>query len=403
VRASRLLLITGSEYWRRMRRRGYVVASFLLPLLLGAGIVVAVHLGTRQRGATRPVGITDLAGLIVQMRQLPEDGAIRFVAVDGDGAARKAVLAGEVAAAFVISTDYRATRAVTSYSVGTLPREVRDAFERFVRWNLTQGLSPEAATRATDGISLVSRSLDGRRELSESTWPNAVIPFVGAILFFVTVISNAQSALQSIVDEKESRTVEILFTSVSPKELMAGKVLAIFLIGMTQLAVWMVALTVGLVVAKGQVPELRTFRLDWTFVLVVSAAFLPAYALITGLLAGIGALSSETREGQQLTVLVTLPTFAPTWFTALLMSSPNGPGSVALTMFPLTAPLTISIRWAFATIPTWQLVLSISLLVLSAAGAIYFASRMFETGMLRYGRRLSWAEVRSALGARRQR
>ncbi|MHB0875569.1 MAG: ABC transporter permease [Anaerolineae bacterium] len=392
-----LRIVTGSEYRRRMGRVGFLVGAFALPLVVLVGIVLAGYLAVSSSESAKPFGVVDEAALLTNPRQLPEAEAPQFVPYPDEQAARAAVMAGEVGAAFVIAPDYATSRQVTSLSEGTLGGGLRSTFLRWLRWNLAAGLPDDIAARATDGVDLVTRSLDGRREFSERTWPNVVIPFVAAILFFIIVIGNASDALRAVVDEKESRTMEILVTSVSPNELMAGKILAIFLVGVTQLLVWSVVLGVAIVVAKQRIPELSAFQLDWSFVAIVALAFLPAYVLIAGLLAAAGAISSELREGQQLSTFVTLPTFVPAWFTALFIANPNSPLAVALTLFPLTAPLSLSIRWSFATIPTWQLVLSIGILMASAVGSIYAAARLFRAGMLRYGQRLTWSEVRRAL------
>lgn len=401
MRLATLRLVTLSEYTRRMRQRGFIVASLLLPLVIIAGVAVAGFMGTRAESVTAPIAYVDHAGVVVPEQAALMDDGVDFVAFADEESAIAAVRAGEASAAFVVAPDYHATRRVTSYSSGDLPRQARESFRRFLRLSLAADVPAEAARRAADGASLSVRSLDGTREFSERTWPNVLIPFLAAVLFFMTVVGNAANALQAVVDEKESRTMELVVTSISPDELMGGKILGLFGIGMTQLAAWALVAAAGIVVARQRIPELSGFQLDWRFMALLVAAFVPAYLLISGLLAAFGAMSSELREGQQLATLVTLPTFIPAWFTMAIISNPNGPLPVALTLFPLTAPLTLSIRWAFAGIPAWQVGLSLGLLYGSAAGAIFLAARLFRAGMLRYGRRLSWAEVRAAITRRR--
>lgn len=390
-------VVAFSEYGRRMRQRGFVLGSLLVPLLVVVAIAIAGFLSASAESVGKPLGVVDLAGVLSDPQPLPEAGAPEFVLYHDAEAARRAVDDGVLDAAFVIAPNYSTTREVTSYSPGDLPRQARDGFRAWLRWNLAQPLPEGQRERASKGVDLVVRSLDGRREFSESSWPNVVIPFLAAILFFMIVISSSGNALSAVVDEKETRTMEIIVTSISPNEIMAGKIAAIFAIGLTQMLAWAVVVAVGLVVARQHFEELSAFRLDWSYVVLIAATFLPAYVLIASLLAAIGSIASETREGSQLSVLVTLPTFVPAWFTPLIISNPNGLASVALTMFPLTAPLTLSIRWAFTSIPVWQLLLSLGLLLASAVGSVFLAARVFRAGMLRYGQRLSWDEVRRAI------
>jgi len=393
-------LIVVHEYSWRMRQRSFLVSSLALPLIVLAAIVVAIFVTTSAEKVTLPLGYVDASGVLERARQTPGDGEPRFVSLTDEAAARKAVLAGDVAAAFVIPPDYRASRAVAAYSRGDLPRQAREGFTRFLRWNLTSGLPADVAERASEGVDLAVRSLDGKREFSDATWPNTFIPLLAAILFFVTIVGNASNAMRAVIDEKESRTMELVVTSASPNEIMGGKILAILAIGMTQLAIWAAVVAIAILVAKGSIAELATFRPDPSFLVLVVLAFLPAYVLVTSLLAAAGAMASELRESQQLATMITLPTFVPTWFTPMIISSPNGALAVALSLFPLTAPLTLSIRWGFATVPAWQLAASLLLLWASAAGSVYFAARVFRAGMLRYGKRLSWQEVRQAVAGR---
>jgi len=266
-----------------------------------------------------------------------------------------------------------------------------------MRWNLAAGLPEDLRARASDEMDLVARSLDGTREMSESTWPNVVIPFIAAMLFFITVIGSASDAVRAVVDEKESRTMEILVTSISPNELMGGKILALFAVGMTQMAAWGVAAAVALIVAKMNIPELSHFQMNWSFLILVLAMFLPAYMITAGLLAAAGAATTELREAQQLATFVTLPSMLPAILSFVILTNPNGLASTIMTLFPLTAPLTVSMRWAFTSIPIWQLVASFVILVASAVGSILLAARVFQAGMLRFGQRLSWQEIRQAV------
>jgi len=120
---------------------------------------------------------------------------------------------------------------------------------------------------------------------------------------------------------------------------------------------------------------------------------LPAFVMICALMAAVGATVTEASEGQQVMGIFTLPLYLPYMLISVLMQNPNSPLAVGLSLFPLTAPLTISIRAGFSVVPAWQMALSVVILVASAAGALWFAGRAFRLGMLRYGQRLRWKEV----------
>ncbi len=386
-----------SEFLRRVKQRGYLLSALLMPLLIIIVVVVAGFLGASAETVTKPIAVVDQAGVLANAEPLPDPDEIQFVAYPDEAAAIAAVDDGTVAAAFVLPPDYATTRKVTAYSPGDLQRGAQDGFRHYMRWNLAAGLSEELRERASGEMDLVARSLDGTREVSDKNWPNVVIPFIAAMLFFITVMASASDAVRAVVDEKETRTMEILVTSISPNELMGGKILALFGLGMTQLAAWGVAAAVALIVARMNIPELRDFQMNWSFLVLVLTMFLPAYMLIAGLLAAVGAASTEFREGQQLAALVTLPSMLPAMLSFVILMNPNGLASVIMTLFPLTAPLTVSIRWALTPIPIWQVIASFAILAASAIGSIYLSARVFQAGMLRFGQRLSLREIRQAV------
>jgi ABC-2 type transport system permease protein len=119
----------------------------------------------------------------------------------------------------------------------------------------------------------------------------------------------------------------------------------------------------------------------------------PAFVLVSAMMAAIGATVSEAREGQQMVGMISLPIWVPYMLTTLLMSNPNSPLAVGMSLFPLTAPLTMLMRDGLTILPAWQIALSSAILVLTAVATIWLAGRAFRIGMLRYGKRLKLREI----------
>ena len=120
---------------------------------------------------------------------------------------------------------------------------------------------------------------------------------------------------------------------------------------------------------------------------------LPTYILVAALMTAVGSTVTQASEGQQVTGMFILPIMVPYWFVGPIMLNPNGPLAIALSFFPLTAPVTLTLRAAATTIPFWQIALNAGLLILAAAGAMRLSSHAFQLGMLRYGQRLNWREI----------
>ena len=199
--------------------------------------------------------------------------------------------------------------------------------------------------------------------------------------------------LQAVVEEKENRTMEIILTSSSPTQIMTGKVIGNMSVGLTQLLIWILFGLIGFIFLQSNIPEISNTQFDWSFFFLMVATFLPAFVMISALMATLGATATETKEAQQIAGLFSLPIAIPFWFVAVFIESPNSPLAIIFSIFPFTAPISLPLRAAFTNIPIWQTISSVGLLVLFAIGAIWLAGRAFRLGMLRYGKKLSLKEL----------
>jgi ABC-2 type transport system permease protein len=174
---------------------------------------------------------------------------------------------------------------------------------------------------------------------------------------------------------------------------MSGKIVGIIGIGLTQLLVWAGAAALLILLGRRWLPWLEAIRLDPAYLGLVGLIMIPSFIMVAALMAAAGATVTDERESQQMSGLFTLPVVAPFWFTYLLMSNPNGPLALALSYFPLTAPVALTMRAGFTYIPPWQLGFNLFILFLFALGSLWLAGRAFHLGLLRYGQRVSWREL----------
>jgi ABC-2 type transport system permease protein len=207
-------------------------------------------------------------------------------------------------------------------------------------------------------------------------------------------MSSAGYLLQAVTDEKENRTVEIMFTSLSPEQLIGGKAAGLIAVALSQILVWVVAVVVGLVVGAQFLEPLQTVRVPWTFLLVMILYFLPAYVLMAGLMTAIGSMVTEMQQGQQIAGVLNMLFILPFFFVSVVFFNPDSPILIALTLFPTTAFITVAFRWGMTVMPAWQLIASWVLLVGTAGLSVWASARLFRVGMLRYGQRI---DLRAAL------
>ncbi|MDP3449745.1 MAG: ABC transporter permease, partial [Anaerolineaceae bacterium] len=269
-----------------------------------------------------------------------------------------------------------------------------DDFGDFVSYNLVKGMPEPIIERLTDGSSITVRSLDGSREMGADNWMVILLPMLAGILFIIAVNISGGYLMQAVVEEKENRTMEILVTSVSPTQLMAGKVVGDLLVGLTQLVVWILFLIIGLKVAPLFITDMGSMpAIDGKYILLIAGTMLPAFVMIAAAMGAIGATATESQEAQQMAGFFTLPIVVPFWFVSQIMFNPNGALSVGLSMFPLTAPISLPLRAGFTNIPWWQTSITITVLVILAIFSLWLSGKIFRIGMLRYGKKVSLKEA----------
>jgi ABC-2 type transport system permease protein len=199
--------------------------------------------------------------------------------------------------------------------------------------------------------------------------------------------------LQAVVEEKENRTMEILITSVTPRQLMTGKIIGNIGVGLTQLVVWLIFAWIGLNIAGQFFPVVQDISISTDYIAVLMLVFLPSFVMVAAIMAAIGATMTEAKEAQQISSLFSLPMMIPYYLSSTIMMNPNGTLAIFLSYFPITAPITLIMRMGFTVVPAWQIAINIAILVLFAILAIWFAGKAFRMGMLRYGKKLSFKDV----------
>lgn len=395
----KFLRVIAHEYFRHVWRKKFLLALLSMPLVIlmsvGAGMVLV-----KMETDTSPVGYVDLAGMV--RKPLPRDwlaeldDPVPMRSFQAEAEAKSALENEEIQGYYVIPQNYLQTSQVEEVYLDSTPADnARDHFRALLRFNILADQPPQIAARVMDGTHIVVRSPDGERVVSSETWLSIVLPLALGIMFFVVVMSSSGYLMQAVVDEKENRTMEVLVTSVSPTQLIGGKIIGIIGVGLTQLFVWIAFGVLGAVIAGANFPKFQEqfASVSLESLVLMGLVLFPSYIMLSGLMAAMGAMVTDTREAQQMSGLLILPIWAPYYLLVPLMKNPNGPLALALSFFPLTAPMTLTFRVSFTIIPTGQLVLNFLILFLSAAGAIWLAGKIFRMGMLRYGKRLRWREI----------
>lgn len=396
---SKFWLVAQYEYKRLVLRRSFIFALLSVPIMI-ALFVGIVYLAISLENDYTPVGYVDHSGLLADPVTVAADDSEKTVPIlsfPSEAEARAALEAGDVQAYYVLPADYVETNQAELVYVNSPNDNATQAFWDFMQMNWLANQPPDVARRAAtmSDSDVISRTPDGSREFKGEPTLGQLLPILSALGFIMLLSFSAGYLVQVVAEEKENRTMEIVVSSVSPGQLIGGKVLGIMGVTLTQVVVWTAFVALAALVG-GKVLDvafLQDAGVNLRTLLMLLAVFIPAYVMYAALMAAMGATVAEAQEAQQVTGMFILPTVVPMWLTVMLMENPNNPLAVGLTLFPMTSPATIAIRATFGQVPLWQAVAAFALLVLSALGAVWLAGRAFRLGMLRYGKRVSLREL----------
>jgi len=397
---NKTLLIFRHEFRRTIKRKGFIIMTLIVPVLalLAIGVFQLVSaIIEPSEVETTIIGYVDEAG---GFDQYTTQGNIELARYDTQDDATKALINDDVSEYFVIPQDYISTGVIDRYTLERqleTPQAIATAIKNFTTSNILAGkVSPETVYRIEAPLNLLTTRLTETGEVAteQGGWGNVIIPGLFSFLLAFSIIFSAGYMLSGLVDEKENRLIEVLLSSVSARQLITGKVLGLGAAGLIQVAVWLVSLPLLLNLASSTFGGFfSAIQLPANFIFLGLIYFILGYLLFVVVAAGIGAISTNTQEGQQLITVLTVPVFIPFWFGSLLFLFPNNPIWVVLTIFPITAPVTTMLRLGVSGVPAWQLAVSIVVLALSIVGFLFVAIRVFRAYLLMYGKRPSWGEI----------
>jgi ABC-2 type transport system permease protein len=393
---TKILRVAWHEYRRHVFNKRFLMGLLSVPLMVVV-IVGLVFLIISMENNTTPLGYVDHSGLLTDPLPAPvtepPDKPVPMLPFTDEAAARSALEAGQIQGYYVIPADYLSSGKVELVHLEAVKIVARQQFYDFLTVNLLRNTEPAVAARLLEGGEVTIVSADGSRSASTKDWFNVLLPMLAGLLFMIIMFTTGGYLMQAVVEEKENRTMEVIVTSVSPNQFMAGKIVGDIAIGLTQIMFWGLFIVLTVLVGRNYADFLRGIQVSPQAILLLVVVMFPSFVMVAALMAAVGATVAEAREGQQVTGIIAMPVWIPYMLMALIIGNPNSPVAVALSLFPMTAPLTMLIRVGLTILPAWQIALSAAIQIASAVGAIWLAGRAFRLGMLRYGQRLKWREI----------
>ncbi len=400
---SKMLLIFRHELTKTVRTAWFVLLTVAVPLvaLLGIGVYVLI---SRSAAPTTPgaatIGCVDQAG---GFGGSTRQGTINLVRFATPEEATGALTRGDVKAYFVIPPTYVETGAVKLFVLQghtAVPDGTATAISNFLLSNMLAGkVPPSTIARAQVPLNLTTTTLTETGSAGPEQGGFVLgLAVALSILLVLSLGFSSSTMLYGVGEEKENRLMEILLSSVSTRQLLAGKVLGLGATGLIQVVVWLISAPLLVSAASSAFGASFTSLRAPIGLLVLSATyFVLGYMLFAVITAGIGAVSPTAREGQPLASGMMFLMVCPIWFTALLVLNPDHPLVVALSIFPITAPTVMVLRSSVTDIPAWQVAVSLAVLVLTTVGGLILAAKLFRVYLLRYARRPQLGELISSL------
>lgn len=436
---NKILLIIKREYLSRVKKKSFILMTILGPLLMAGIMIVPVYLAM-QKPDLQKIEVIDeshlFEGLIPQKDFIHfdyppitlEQAQEGFYDTDYDAILWIAPNIIEGKGAVTIFYKKQLGVAVEQHIHTTLSKMMYDVMLVKNKVNLDAIKTAEVASSFT----VITKELQANGKSKETnTGVRIGIGFGAGILIYIFIFLYGVQVMRGVMEEKTNRIVEVILSSVKPFQLMMGKIVGVALVGLTQFVLWLILTTTLYSVASatllknidlkqiqqkeeivkigadinytkmGKNPDLDNITKVWndvknidftTIILSFLFYFMGGYLLYSALFAAIGSAVDNEADTQQFMLPVTLPIVFSFVMAQTIIQDPSGSTAFWLSIIPFTSPIIMMVRLPFG-VPGWELALSMLLLVLGFLATTWLAGKIYRTGILLYGKKVTWKEL----------
>ena len=427
---NKLRLIIAREYMSIVGRKSFIFVTLGMPLLFLLIMAVPVGLAyLNDKGSdTQQIAVIDETGRYAAA--LHSDDMYNF-SIQSDGVTNARELYdkanGSIDAIVIIPRDVDSTGTVNIFSEGT----ITPALVSMVKNTLADTIETAHLTamgipniqqmveKAHVDVDVRSIKLSEEGEQESSTEAAMGLGFMLSFITYMFVLMYGAMIMNSVIEEKTNRIVEVVVSSCRPFQLMLGKIIGVGLVGLTQMAIWIVLLIIVSTVAgswlgvsgaeasavsaeamakaqdMGAMESIMQQVMSINYVPIILnflLYFIGGYLLYSSLFAGLGSAVDQPSDSSQFTTPVIFIMLIAFYAGMVCMENPTGPTAVWCSIIPFTSPVVMMVRLPFG-VPTWQLVLSLVLLFATALAIIWLAARIYRRGILHYGQKASFKDL----------
>mgnify|MGYP002795020151 FL=1 len=423
-----LKLIIHREYLARVRNKTFVVMTFLSPLILVGMIFLVAYLSSLNTSAVHTIAVNDQSKLFEN--EFQDSETLRFINLSGIPLedAKLIVEEKEYSGLLFIpekDSNVEMAKSVMFYGKESPALGILQEIERVITDKLTtrelisRGVDISKIESAETQVSIQIQNFEGQRTSKMSNYIKMFFGGAAGYLLMMFIIIYGNMVMRSVIEEKTNRIIEIIISSVKPMQLMLGKILGTSLAGLTQFAIWVVLGGILITVAASvsglnlvspppmaqegmdqmMSGEIQQLIVDVTNLplgtLLVSFLiyFIGGYFLYSAIYAAIGAAVDSETDTQQFMIPIILPLMLGIYVGFFsVIENPHGSISTIFSMIPLTSPIVMLMRIPFG-VPWWELAVSIILLIVTNAGVLWLAAKIYRVGILMYGKKPTYREL----------
>lgn len=429
-------LIIQREFLSRVKKKSFVVMTLLGPILMASLFIVPILLA-ESGSPQKEVLVLDETDLFEGF--LPESPESRYTYLsDIDLDSAKAQLKSSEAYALLYvpcgancDLNY-IEKSIQLYSEKTVSLDMKYSLKRQLERELENlklrrdSVDLEKIEAAKTSVNISTISLEGEKEEENYSELTTAVGFVMAFLIYIFIFIYGSQVMRGVIEEKSNRIVEVIISSVKPFQLMLGKIVGVALVGLTQFLLWVV-LTFAIVsviqyaylddaysstavagqmagtggeealteMQNNEMPKIIKMMDSINFPLIIGSFlfyFMGGYLLYGALFAAIGAAVDNESDTQQFMLPVTVPLILAIIVAQTVMTNPESPVAFWFSLIPFTSPVIMMVRVAMG-VPVGELILSMGLLILGFFGTVWVAARIYRTGILMYGKKVSYKEL----------
>ena len=424
----KIALIISREYFSRVKKKSFLLITFLVPLLFIVMWAGVIFLSTKDAETITHIKVLDESGLFSE--KLESSNNLIFSVATAKIETEKELINEDNKNQYllIIPVDIQKNQRVELYSSASASLFTQEQISSQLNSILKTlqlneaGIDTKILESIRPNIKISSKEITAQGEKDSSAGVAMGISMFFSVIIYITLFIYGSQVMRGVIEEKNNRIVEIIISSVRPFQLMMGKIIGIGLVSVTQFVLW-ILLSGGLFLAisffmdpsnlSSQMENLQGLpqadamqsgmlldvqqamgSINFSYIIgIFLIYFIGGYLLYSALFAAVGSAVDNETETQQFMLPITMPL----WFTYLmsftvLLKDPNGTLALWLSMIPFTSPIAMLVRLPFG-VPTWQLVLSIFLLIIGFVFTTWVASRIYRVGILMYGKKASYKEL----------